>query len=274
MSNSKKTTANITNTTKAAYEAKVIGEALERAGHNPNLHGHIHELLIRDAINVNPARIIAGDSARLVANPTAKTVDVVVINGKKVVERIQAKDTAESIAHTLKQIRSGQYSSAKVLGTEETVNAFARHADKISGAKTIQSSGISSSTTKSLATRAGASGGSSLSSATLAAAKSGGAVGGAVCGGVALCKGVYDLTQGTRDLKEVAIDVAKETTGGALSGAAASAAAVSTGAAVAGGCAALGITGAAAASAVVAAPVVVAVGVGFAIKSVWDWLFD
>lgn len=274
MAEQKNRTISAANTVKASYEAKVISEALARAGKNPRLHGHIHEILIRDAINVDPSRILSGESAKLVANPTAKTVDIVVTRGSKVIERIQAKDTAESIGHTLKQIRSGQYNSAQILGTDETVSAFARHADKLSGTKSIQPSGISTSTTKSLATRAGAAGGSSLGSASLAAARSGGLVGGVVCGGIAVVKGVSGLCDGTRELGEVATDVAKETAGGALSGAAASAAATVTGSAAAAGCATLGVTGAVATVSVVALPVVVAVGVGYAAKSVWDWLFD
>ena len=78
---------------KEGYEAKVINEAIKRAGNNPQIKGHIHEILVRDAINMDIKNIIAGRTAQIVKNPTAKTVDIVVKQGGKIVERLQLKDS-------------------------------------------------------------------------------------------------------------------------------------------------------------------------------------
>lgn len=272
--NNANSATNTATAAKATYEAKVITEALNRAGGCKNLHGHVHEILIRDSINANPASILKGESAKLVANPTAKAVDVVVMKGGKVLERIQAKDTAESIGKTVRQIADGKYNSAQLWCTKETTNGLARHADKLSGAKTIKSSGISSEYTKALAQRAGASGAGSVGNACLGAAKSGGAAGGVVSGGIAVFQGACDLIDGSKSIGEVAANVTKETAGGALSGAAASAAATATGAAVSAGLTAAGITGLTATVTVAAAPVAVAIGVGIIAKGLWDSIFD
>lgn len=264
-------TAVATSFVKTSGEAKVIGEALARAGKNPHLKGHIHEVLIKDSINFNPLRAVNGESAKLTASHTAKTVDIVVSKGGKVIGRIQAKDTVGSMGKTINQIKAGQYNSAQVLGTKETATEFGKHAHKINGAKSIQSSGFSSEYTESLAQRAGATGSGTLSEAIGTTSKIGAKVGGVVCGGIALVKGVGDLMDGSKDVGEVAVTVAKETAGGALSGAAAGAAATVAGAGAVTAVAALGITGLVATTTVVAAPIVAAVAVGYAAKEAWDF---
>jgi hypothetical protein len=264
-------TATTTNLVKTSGEGKVIGEALIRAGKNPHLKGHIHEVLIKDSINLNPVRVLNGESARLTASNTAKTVDIVVSKGGKVIERIQAKDTVGSMGKTINQIKNGQYNSAQIVGTKETAAEFGKHAGKLKGAKSIKSSGFSSNYTESLAQRAGANGSGTLSKALGASAKTGAQVGGVVCGGIAVAKGVCDLLDGSKDVGEVAYTVAKETAGGAISGAAAGAAATAAGAGTAMAVTALGVTGFAATATVVVAPVVAAVAVGYVAKEAWDF---
>ncbi len=264
-------TANTTNLVKTSGEAKVIGESLTLAGKNPHLKGHIHEVLIKDSINLNPLRIANGESAKLTASRTAKTVDIVVSKGGKVVERIQAKDTVASMGKTIKQMKNGQYNSAQIVGTKETAAEFAKHADKVKGAKTVQSSGFSSNYTESLAQRAGATGSGTVSKAMGSAAKSGARMGGVISGGIAVVQGVGDLLDGSKTAGEVAVTVAKETAGGAFSGAAAGAAATAAGAGAATAVVALGVTGFAATATVVAAPVVAAVAVGYVAKEAWDF---
>lgn len=256
------------------YEGKVIREALLRAGKNPHLKGHIHELLLRDRLNLRPEALLNGERASLVRAPNARAVDLVIKRGGKVIQRIQAKDTPMSISKTLRQMQSGHYRSARVLGTDETVRAFGGKAVKAACKKGMQPSGVSSRYTESLAQRAGASGSGSLAGAAGTAARVGAQWGGAASAGIALVRGVKDLADGRRDLGEVAVDVAKEGAGGALSGAAASAAATVAGSVAAAGVAAAGMTGIGAAVLVVGAPVVVAIGVGFGVKSVWDWLWE
>lgn len=264
-------TSTTTNLVKTSGEAKVIGEALARAGKNPHLKGHIHEVLIKDTINLNPLRVINGESAKLTASHTAKTVDIVVSKGSKVVGRIQAKDTIGSMGKTIKQINNGQYNSAQILGTKETAAEFSKHAGKLNGAKSIKSSGFSSNYTESLAQRAGATGSGTLTKALGTAAKSGAQVGSIVSGGIAIVQGVGNLMDGSKNVGEVAVTVAKETAGGALSGAAAGAAATAVGAATVTTVAALGITGTIATVAVIGAPVAAAVAVGYVAKGAWDF---
>lgn len=264
----------IFNGAKTGYEAKVVAEALQRAGKNPQLHGHIHEILIRDRINMNPITMIKGETARLVKSTNAKTVDLVVERGGTIVRRIQAKDTADSLHKTIRQINKGQYQSAEILGTKETAENFLKHASKVKGAKTIKSSGISSKTTKTLAARAGAGGTAHLGRACLGAARSGGLAGLVVGGGISLIKGCYEMAEGTADFEDVAAEVGKNCLGAGLSGASASVAATATGAMVATGAAALGLTGLAVTATIVAAPVVAAVGVGLAVGNLWEEFCD
>jgi hypothetical protein len=291
MNNATTRNATATTTAQSTYEAKVIGEALKRVKGNPQVKGTIHELLFRDSINANPLRLLKGESASLVSNTTAKTVDLVVMKGGKVLERIQLKDTpaSSSIQELITKINSGQYNSAQLKLTPETLEELGKHIDKVKGAKTASSSGISSGYTEQLGRRAGAPAhpGSTVVTKGLGkvcgnAAKSGAAFGGAAGAGIAAVTGAVDLYNGTKSTGEVAVDVAKGGTVGAASGAAASAAATATGAlagtAIASGVAAIGLTGAAATFAVVAAPVAVAVGVGYVVSgvcsSIWDSIFD
>ena len=146
----------ITQGAKASFEAYTINEALQRAGANPQLKGHIHESLVKNLHNCNPVNIANGKVAQIVSNPTAKTVDMVVMKGGKVLERFQLKDTPNSLWKTAQQIKSGQYNSAQILGTQETVDGLSKMGNL--GNKTIKSSGISSDTTEALAHRAGATG--------------------------------------------------------------------------------------------------------------------
>lgn len=262
------------NAARNGYEGKVIHASLKRAGRNKNLHGYIHENLIKDRINLNPGNTVKGVKAYLTKNPNAKTVDIVVKEGKKVVGRIQAKDTAQSLGKTVKQIQNGQYRSARVLGTKETAAKLVPKLARKGITKPVSSSGISSETTKTLASRAGANGLKGLHKACGVAAKSAAKTGAVVSGGIALAKGVYDLAKGRREWDEVAVDVAKETAGGAISAAGASAAATAGGAVLASALASAGVASAGAALATAAAPVVIAVGVGWGIKALWDKLLN
>jgi len=262
------------NTARNGYEAKVIKESLQRAGRNPQLKGIIHEILIKDTINANPANIVNGVKATLTKSTNAKTVDIVVRQGGKIVQRIQAKDTVASVSKTVRQIKSGQYNSAKILASIETFAKLTEKAAKEGIKKTIKSSGISSNTTQAIAVKAGVTSMNGVSKACMAAAKGSAATGAIVGTGFAVFQGIKGLYNDEKVLGEVMLDVGKEAAGGALSAAGASAAATVGGAAVACGLASAGIVGTTALVATVAAPVVIAVGVGFAIKSVWDSIFD
>ena len=63
---------------KTAYESSVIARAMQRAGNNPHLKGHIHEVLIQDARNVRNLLSMNGASTQLTKSTTAGTVDLVI----------------------------------------------------------------------------------------------------------------------------------------------------------------------------------------------------
>ncbi len=273
----------------STYEAKVIAESVERVGGCPQIKGTIHEIIFRDSINCNPFRLANGETARLVSDTTAKSVDLVVMKGGRVVERIQLKDAAKSVDDLIRQINSGQYASSRIKVTPETLEALQGHLGKLCGSKSIESSGISSGYTEHLGRRAGAKaypGAGSvtvgLKSACMNAAKSGGVMGGSVGVGIAVVGGAMDLIEGRKDVGEVAMDVAKGGAVGVASGAAASVAATTTGAlaggAIATGVATAGLTGVAATVAVAAAPVIVAAAVGYfvadVVNDIWSSIFD
>lgn len=261
---------------KTTYEGSVIVRAMDRAGNNPHLKGHIQEILVKDARNVGNLLKLNGASTELTKSTTASTVDLVTTKGGKVIERLQVKDvTSQSgINKLVKQCADGKYRSAKLIGSEETTQAFNKAAEKAGISKRMTSSGVSSKSTESLAQRAGATGSGSLGSAMGQAAKAGGAVGAIVGGGIEAVKGCIDLAEGNADAAEVAGRVAKASAKGGASGAAAGAAATAAGAGAAAAVTALGLTGMAATAATVGAPLVAAVAVGYVASEAFDCVCD
>ncbi len=267
--NSKKSSA-LSNTVKHGYEASVKFRALQRAGGNPNLNGHILEIMGADKTNLNPVNMARGISEKLTSSTTAKTVDTVVMKGGKVISRVQYKDTPRGIADTIRKVKSGQYRSATLKGTTETAKKFNAMAEKAGISKRMKDTGISGRTTKSLARACGSCKQVPLKTAVAWSAKSGGIWGGAISGGISAVSNIVDVCNGEKDGWEAAGCIAKDTAGGALSGAGAAAAATATGAAVATGVAGTAIAGTAiGTAAVVCAPVAVAIGVGYGISKVW-----
>lgn len=261
---------------KTGYEQSVIARAMQRAGGNPYLKGHIHEILVKDTRNLRNVLTLNGAKTELTRSTTASTVDIVTTRGGKVIERIQVKDvTSQSgINKLVKQCAEGKYRSAQLIGSEETAEAFNKAAEKAGISKRMTSSGVSSKTTESLAQRAGATGSGALGSAMLQAAKTGGVVGAVIGGGVAAVKGCIDWANGEADGEEVLGAVAKAAAKSGASGAAAGAAATAAGAGAATAVGALGLGGMAATVLTVGAPLVAASVVGYGVCKVLDWLFD
>ena len=262
--------------TKTGYEASVIARAVGRAGANPHLKGHIHEVLVQDSRNARNLLSMNGASTSLTKSTTAGTVDLVTTKGGKVIERIQVKDVTSQagIDKLVKQCAGGKYRSAQLVGSEESAQAFNKAAEKAGISKRMTSTGVSSKSTESLAQRAGATGSGTLGSAMSQAAKAGGAAGAIIGGGVAAVKGCIDLIDGRADAVEVAGTVVKASAKGGVSGAAAGAAATATGAGAVAAVSALGMTGMAATVVTVGAPLAVAVGVGYVASEIFDWIFD
>lgn len=266
------TEQNAGNVGKHLYEASVKARALRNAGGCNNLNGHILEVMGADKTNLNPFN---GMHETLVKSRTAHAVDSVVTKGGKIVQRVQYKDTAKSIGDTVRRVKDGQYNSVTLKGTSETAKAFNRYAEKHGIAKRMQDTGISSDTTKSLARSCGAAKQVPLARAAGLAAKSGGVVGGVVSGGISAITNTIAMMNGDKDPGDALGCIAKDTAGGALSGAGSAAAATVTGAAVASAVAGTAIAGTVVGTAcVVAAPVAVAIGVGCAISSIWNAIWD
>jgi hypothetical protein len=261
---------------KTAYEGTVIARAIERAGRNPHLKGHIHEILVKDARNARNLFSLNGASTELTKSTTAGTVDLVTTKGGKVIERLQVKDVTSQagIDKLVKQCADGKYRSAQLVGSEESARIFNKAAEKAGISKRMTSTGVSSKSTESLAQRAGATGSGSLGSAIGQAAKAGGAVGAIIGGGVAAVQGCIDLIDGRTDAVEVVGTVVKATAKGGASGAAAGAAATAAGSGAAAAVSALGMTGMAATVVTVGAPLAVAIGVGYVVSEIFDCIFD
>ena len=262
--------------TKTCYEGSVISRAMERAGRNPHIKGHIHEILVKDARNARNLLTLNGASTELTKSTTAGTVDLITTKGGKVIERIQVKDVTSKagIDKLVKQCADGKYRSAKLVGSEEGTRAFNKAAEKAGISKRMSGTGVSSKSTESLAQRAGATGSGSLCSAVGQAAKAGGAAGAIVGAGVETVKGVIDLANGEADFPEVAGRVAKAGAKGGVSGAAAGAAATVAGAGAVATVSALGLGGLAAATVTIGAPIAVAAAAGYVASKAFDGVCD
>ncbi|MDO5318637.1 MAG: hypothetical protein Q4G65_08435 [bacterium] len=139
----------------------------------------------------------------------------------------------------------------------------------------MQDTSISGRTTKALGRACGSCKSVPLSTAVAWSARTGGIWGGAISGGISAVTNVAAVVNGEKNGWEAAGCIAKDTTGGALSGAGAAAAATATGAAVSAGIADTALAGTALGTAcVVAAPVAVAIGVGCAITGLWKAIWD
>jgi hypothetical protein len=241
---------------------------LERAGANPQLKGHLHEILTADRMNLRNVLTGSGQQTALTQNSNATVVDLVTTRGGKVIERLQLKDVTSpsQVNKVVRQVTSGKYNSARLVGTEETTDLVNQGLKRAGSARQMSSSGVSSDTTTRMAQRAGATGSGTLGSATLKAAHSGGTVGAAVGAGVAVVQGVSDLIDGTKDVGEVVGSVAVAGAKGYVTGAAASAAATASGAMLA--------SVGAGSLVVAAAPVAIAVGAGMLVTSLWSAIFD
>jgi len=270
-----KKSSSMANLVKHGYEASVKARALSRAGGNPNLNGHILEIMGCDKTNLNPTNWVRGISEKLTSSTTAKTVDSVIMKGGKVIGRVQYKDTPKGILDTIRKVKDGQYSTATLKGTTETASKFNALAEKAGITKRMQDTGISGRTTKALGRACGSCKNTPLSTAVAWSAKSGGIWGGAISGGISTVSNIIDVVNGEKDGLEAVGCIAKDTTGGVLSGAGAAAAATATGGAVAAGLAGTAVAGTALGVAcTVGLPVVAAIGVGCAISSLWNAIWD
>lgn len=270
-SRSKNNAGTMTAAANHAYEGKVGLEALSRAGRNPQLKGIVHEVLVKDAYNVNPANILSGKVASLTKSTTAVRDDIIVKQAGNVIKRMQVKDTVRSVSKTIRQVKDGHYAGTNLVGTKETAEAFNSAAKAAGVTQKMSSSGVSSSDTARIATQTiGSSAGKLTTKSVAKIAGSAGVVGAAISGGIEAVSSGCKWANGEIDGEEFVGNVAKEAVGGGLAAGAGTAAASVVSAATA--------TAAAALSAPAWVPVAAGIGtvvvVGSVVKGLWDSIFD
>lgn len=155
----KKTTCNTglyagvgTDVARQTYEATVLNRMAGRSGSGSPMgaKGIVNEITFTDLKNLESL----GDPktvTRLTQQANAPQVDVVTMCDGKVAARYQLKDTPSSSAYTLKQVQAGKYQQTQLVGTKESAQSFNTLAEKAGVGKRMDSTGVSSKTTKRIA---------------------------------------------------------------------------------------------------------------------------
>ena len=269
---------------KEVYECKAGLEAVKRVGDlSPDkLKGIVHEVMFKDRFNLKNA--FSGKKAILSRSRQAIRDDVLIQNGKKIVERLQLKDTPKSVGDVVRRVKQGQYRATKLVGTEETAKAYNQVAAKQGIGKSMRSSKISTNTTERVAAKVKGSMPSAKS--LLHGAKQAGKAGAIVSAGIAAATSAVDYFNGEIDEKEAAAKVVSAGVAGYAGGAAGAVASSLAASAVTSGLAAVTTTTAVGGAVIAAAPVVipiaaaVAVGglvsgwVGDAVDNLFSWFSD
>ena len=274
---------------KEAYECKAGLEAVKRVGDlSPDkLKGVVHEVMFKDRFNLK--NVFSGKKAVLSSSRQAIRDDILIQDGKKIVERLQLKDTPKSVGDVARRVRQGQYRATKLVGTEETAKAYNQVAAKQGIGKSMRSSKISTNTTERVAAKV--KGSMPSAESLLHGAKQAGKAGAVVAAGIAAATSAVDYFNGEIDEKEAAAKVVSAGVAGYAAGAVASsvtAAAVSSGLAAAtattigGAVAGTAIGGAVIAAAPVVVPIAAAVAVGGlvsgwvgeAVDNLFSWFSD
>lgn len=260
-----------TTAAKEVYECKAGLEAVKRVGDlSPDkLKGVVHEVMFKDRFNLKNA--FSGKRAVLSRSRQAIRDDVLIRDGKKIVERLQLKDTPKSVGDVVRRVKQGQYRATKLVGTEETAKAYNQVAAKQGIGKSMRSSKISTNTTERVAAKV--KGSMPSANSLLHGAKQAGKAGAVVSAGIAAATSAVDYFNGEIDEKEAAAKVVSAGVAGYAAGAAGAVASSVTAAAVSSGLAAATATtigGAVAGTAIggaviAAAPVVVPIAAAVAV---------
>ena len=134
-----------------AYEASVELRMAGRAGScSPKgAPGNALEIIANDKANLCSS-LKPNTITKLTKSSTATQVDAVTMQGGKVIERIQYKDTVSpsGVQKTLSQVKSGKYNQAQLRGTIEAAEKYNDAAMASGVKKTMSSTGISHNTTQ------------------------------------------------------------------------------------------------------------------------------
>lgn len=208
--------------TKQLYENNVGARALQRAGKNKNLKGHVFEYMSADRINMNPVNILKGKKAVLAKSNTAVRDDLLTKQGKKIVNRVQSKDTPKAISDTVKRVSKGQYKGTNLVGTKETKDAY----DKMVAVKNakgahitqkMSTNGISSDQTSVIAAKALGGDVIKYKEAIARQASRTGMKAGVVSGGLEALTSTKKVLDGEKSVGNAIASVSKETVVGAVS---------------------------------------------------------
>ena len=129
-----------------SYLDGVGQEALKRAGGGDQLKGIAQEIMFRDKLNAKA--LLQGQAPKAQLSPSLNDRVSDIHEGTA---RYQVKDvtSASGLRDLSRRVAGGQYEGAKLVGSPETAQAASAHGVK------VESTGISSSTTKRVADNAG-----------------------------------------------------------------------------------------------------------------------
>lgn len=251
----------------SVYEAYLLSAAIRAVnivGRCMNIKGVIFEIILKDKLFVT--NIANGMRPVLTTSRTAQVVDIMLKQGKKIMSRIQAKDTPSisGMRQVLSACKSLKYRTTKIYVTKETAGPLNRLLEKSSLRKRVINSGIPSSETNRSSWMIGITRNGKYLDCIRSAAKVSGWIGAIIGAGEAAIRGAHDVYNGRRSISDVMFSVAHDGAKGwtVFAGAAAVAAAVDL-----------------AIATTVAAPVaalIVSIGVSYvvgnAISEGWDWI--
>lgn len=193
------------------YETSVGRRAVLRAGKNPNLKGHINEIVTCDRYNANPVNILKGRKAMLTKSPTAMRDDIVIMQKSQVVKRMQLKDTPKGIGKTIRQVESGHYKGTNLMGTKETTKIYAQKtANNPSVTQKMTSNHISSGSNERIAKKMLGGGIRQSGKEIIKGGGKAGMAGAALSGGIEMAKGVNRVKKGEDTMRNVMKSTAKE----------------------------------------------------------------
>ena len=246
-----------------AYEAGVIADTAGRAGAQTlaGAKGIVFESMYKSKENLK--NVASGIKTNYTKCSTAPQVDLVAQDSTgKVLSRMQLKDTPSTsgIIKTVKQVESGKYNAAKMVGTSETAEAYNAKAAAKGIGKVMEDSGISTETTSRIASKSlGKVAGKEIAKT----AGKAGVVGAVINSGVA----AYESYKNGDDIYDATGNITTAAANGAITGATC----VAAGELAATGLAAAGATGAVATAAPIVATVAVGVGVGYGIDKAIEY---
>lgn len=141
--------------TRDLYESSVVNRMLARKNGltEKGISGIALEVLDVDQLNARDI-LKPGRQTKLTTNTRATQLDAVTREGGVNVRRYQYKDTPNSTATTIKQVKSGKYNQATMRGTKESAEAFNNAAERVGINKRMEASSISSKTTNRIGDKA------------------------------------------------------------------------------------------------------------------------